>query len=432
MTIHDTPPTGVAVLSFQITVTGATLNPVVQSLGAVTNGPVAVIQAPIDVELTQLVTDSGFLGTVSVPEGTYQNITLTFANPRLTMQNNSGAAIGSCANGAICELSPALSQASAIYPFSVGASPVTLPLSPGSTTGLDIDFNLAQSIQSDLSILPAVTVTQLPKSVGPQGQQFFAELDNLEGAVSGVNFVDRFTLNRNNGQNLTLFVNNNDTTAFGFTPDSGGLNDGETLRTNARLQLDGTVVATQVYMQQTADQAKARSEIVGIISSVDSPTQFHMVMHDGFPPISGIQVGNLVSVTIQGAAAFDVASDGLTLPSGVSFASPSDLMIGQEVQVSIAGSATPTDITTDQIRLRMSQITGTVSATGFTLSNLPSLFTNSGITAIQGAVVPETTLQNLTSISLFQTVAVRGPLFNTAGAPTLIADKVAQQQPGSM
>jgi hypothetical protein len=297
---------------------------------------------------------------------------------------------------------------------------------------LDIDFNLAQSIQADLSIVPTLTVSQLPKSVGPQGQQFFAEVDNLEGAVAIVN-ANTFVLYLNNRQQLTVSVNDN-TTGYGFG--SAPLLNGQTVRMNARVRLDGTLEAKELFLLQTPDEANQRAEIVGTITSVDSPTQFHMVMHDAFPPVTGIQVGNLVSVTIPGPATFDIASDGLTLPSGLSFASSSDFVIGQEVQVSIASSPAPTDVTTDQITLRMSQVPGSVGATAstsdFTLSNLPSLFTNSGITAMQAAVVPGTTLENLTSITAFQTVGVRGLLFNTSATPTLVAGKVSQLPAGSM
>jgi len=425
LTIHDSPPAGVAVLSFAITVTGATLNPTDQGIGS-SRQSVSVLNAPVDVELTQLVTDRAFLGVAAATEGTYQSLTLTFANARLTIQNNSGSAIGSCANGATCELTPAVTPASVIVPFVQGQNSTSLTLTTGGSAGLDIDFDLGQSIQNDLSILPTLTVAQLPVGPGSQGQQVFAEIDNLQGVVSYMDFVSKFNLTMNNGQTLTLFVNDTDTQAFGFTPDSHGLQVGETVRANARLLVDGTLVATQVYLEQTVEQAQQRNEIVGTVSSVDSPTQFHMVMHDIFPPANGIQVGNVVTVTIQGGAAFDVASDGLTVPSGLSFASSSDLMIGQEVQVSIASSPAVMEVTTDQITLRKSQIAGTVTANGFTLGNLPALFTNSGITAIQGAVVPETTPVN-PNIFLFKTVGVRGLLFNTTGSPTLVADTVSQR-----
>ena len=427
LTIHDSPPSGVAVLSFQISVTGVTLNPVAQGIGVPNSGPVSILEAPVNVELTQLVTDRAFLTAGSVPEGTYGTLTLTFANPKLTIQNNSGSAIGSCANAAICELTPNLVAASATYPISQGLTSISLTISPNTPVGLDVDFDLTQSLQSDLTIAPFLTITQLPSSLSLQDQPYFAEVDNLQGEVNNVNHVDRFTLFMNNGQALTIFLNN--TPGYGFTPDSGGLNDLQTVRTNTLLQLDGTLVATGVYLLQTADQAKQRAEIVGTVASVDSPSQFHMVMHDAFPPITGIQVGNVVSVTIPGPATFNVAADGLSLPSGLSFASPSDLMPGQEVQVSIAGSASgnATEVITDQITLRMSQIAGTVSATAntsnFTLGNLPALFTS---TTIQTTVVPETTLENLTAIPLFQNVAVRGLLFNTMTTPTMVAEKVLQ------
>lgn len=430
MTIHDTPPAGVAVLSFEVTVTGVALNPVAQGIGSSGSGPISLLNgdAPVDVELTQLVTDSAFLAVASAPEGTYQNLTLAFYNPRLTILNNSGAAVGSCANGAVCGLTPALNQNLVTVPFSSGASSVPLTLSPNTQVGLDIDFNLGQSIQSDLSITPAVTVSQLPQTFFQQGQTGFTLIDNVEGQVSTVGFRV-LSLKTASGQTLTVSVDDN--TQYGGFTASSGVTAGQTVLANTMLQIDGTLLAYQLQLQQSPDEAQQQSLVVGLITSVDSATQFHMVVHDTLQPVAGVQIGNLVKVTIQGGATFTIEPDGLTVPSRLSFAGPSDLMIGQEVQLSIAGSSASTDLTTGQITLRMSQITGTVSAnastTNFTLGSLPALFTSSGITAMQAVQVPETTLENLDSVPVSQTVAVRGLLYNTTGAPTLVAGKIANR-----
>src|SRR5256885_16316700 len=96
VTMTDTPPAGVTVLSFELTVNGATLNP----------GSIPLIYTPVKVEVKRLETESAFLSTFAVPAGTYQSVTFNLTNPELTVLNQSGAAIGSCANNSVCQLKP--------------------------------------------------------------------------------------------------------------------------------------------------------------------------------------------------------------------------------------------------------------------------------------------------------------------------------------
>src|SRR5262252_3983344 len=79
VTVTDTPPTGVTVLSFEVSVTGATLNP----------GGVDLLagRGPVRIEVEELETESAFLNTAGVSPGTYTSLNLTFANPELTFKN---------------------------------------------------------------------------------------------------------------------------------------------------------------------------------------------------------------------------------------------------------------------------------------------------------------------------------------------------------
>ncbi len=59
------------------------------------------------IELTRLQTDIAYLATATnIPAGSYTSLTLTFANPMLTIENDTTAAIGSCAVGSICTMAP--------------------------------------------------------------------------------------------------------------------------------------------------------------------------------------------------------------------------------------------------------------------------------------------------------------------------------------
>ena len=135
MTIHDTPPSGISILSFEIHITGAALQPSDSTASAV-----SLISAPDEIELEHLQTSSAFLGSSSVPAGTYNSLTVTFANPQITIQNNTGAAITvggqSCNVGQICEVKPTLNQAS----VTVNANPpfpITLSATAPVNLGMD-------------------------------------------------------------------------------------------------------------------------------------------------------------------------------------------------------------------------------------------------------------------------------------------------------
>ena len=67
LTVTDAPPAGVTVLSFEVTVNSAVLNP----------GNVQLVTSPHRIEVKQLETDSAFLSTMNVPAGTYQSITIS-------------------------------------------------------------------------------------------------------------------------------------------------------------------------------------------------------------------------------------------------------------------------------------------------------------------------------------------------------------------
>src|SRR5579863_350880 len=80
LAFHDTAAAGITVTSFQVTVTGAVLQP----------GNVSLLSAPQTIELTQLQTNSAFLSTTNVPLATYTSLTVTYASPQYTFLNDSG------------------------------------------------------------------------------------------------------------------------------------------------------------------------------------------------------------------------------------------------------------------------------------------------------------------------------------------------------
>jgi len=431
LTIGDTPPNGVAVLFFEANVTAANLQPSDTSKPAV-----SVLSTPVEVEFGHLQTDTAFLSLANVTPDTYKSITLTFGNAMMTIVNHSGAAIGMCAKNAVCELTPNFDPPTA----TLSSAPFPITIAQKSVVGIRLDFNVDSSVQNDLSVSPTVTIKKLTQRSDSDDEQEMEQVDELDGQVTAVG-SNQFTLtDKRSGQSFTVNVDSN--TAFEDFDRSGCssnpeniscLQSGQVLDVDLSMDGMGTMLAKTVEFEEKAQQVA----IKGTITSVDSDTQFHMVVFNEEPTTSGIAEGSQIVVTIQPNATFqigreDMGEDGFS-NSNLSFASGADLLVGQDVQVrpgTVSSSGTTSAVNTDLVRLWPSQITGQVGKINsdngtFTLSGLSPLFT--------GATPPITTINVMTlsemdfmdfsglgSLATGNTVSIRGLLFNTTGTPTLV------------
>ncbi len=432
LAIRDTPPSGVAVLFIEASITGASLQPSDTSKPAV-----SVLSAPVEVEFGHLQADTAFLSLTSVTPDDYKSIMLTFANAAMTIVNHSGAAIGSCADNSVCELTPAFTPATA----TVSSTPFPITISQHSVVGIRLDFNVNSSVQSDLSINPTVTIKQLTQRQDSDEGQEMEAVDEVDGQVTAVSSNQLTLMNQRSGQSFTISVDSNtvfeDFSRAGCTAspaDISCVKMGQILDVDLSENGMGMMLAKRVEFEEDAN----REAIKGTITSVDSATQFHMVAFNEEPIVTGISEGSPVVVTIQSGAVFQVGGeelgeDGGFSISGASFSSGADLMVGQDVQirpgmVSTSGSV-PT-VTTDLVRLWPSQITGQVgtinTSTGtFTLTGLSPLFTGATppITTINAVTLSQMSFEDfsgLSSLTPGNTVSVKGLLFNTPGTPTLV------------
>jgi hypothetical protein len=209
---------------------------------------------------------------------------------------------------------------------------------------------------------------------------------------------------------------------------------------------NGTFLAKKIELQDDAQQA-ADDELEGIISKIDGPAQFEMVVNDELRAVANVSVGDPVTVmltTSGGGTSFQVDSNGLTVPSSLQQAfeaatDTSQLLPGQTVQVrklTMTGGPAPAaiTITTDRVRLRDTRFTATVSGTpsgsNFNVGGLPGLFTAAGITQIQVQTSSQTNFENVSGVSSLadgSTVSLRGFLFISTPNPVLIADKVRKR-----
>jgi hypothetical protein len=422
--LTDTPPPGVTVISFEVTITGAVLQP----------GNVSLVTTPIEVEVKRLEVEAAFLNTINVPAGTYTSITLTLSNPELTFKNDTGATLAGCANGAVCELQPNVSGT-----FTFSGAPFPLTIMANSPIGLLIDANLNNIIQGNLSLdfggANAFTVTQLAPVAGT-GQ---LEEIELEGVVANKDATNnQFTLQTFRG-NLTVQVNAN--TEFEDFEDIGCnaanftcVQNGQVVEVELRLMPGGMLIAHEVEFEDNA----VNDELEGVVFSIDGPTQFRMVIIGQRRSVSGLDLGLPVTVTLAPGTQFRVDDNGLTVPATQrtlfeGSVDTSQLMPGQTLQIRRLSSSSGTNINTDRVRLRGTRFTATVAsvaAPNFVVNNLPSLFTSAGVTQIQVQTSSETdfdNVQGVSSLAAGNIVSLRGLLFKNIPDPILVAKKVRRR-----
>lgn len=448
LVVHDTPPSGVSILSFEIEIAGASLQ---ASSGS---GTVPLTTTAGGIELEHLQTKSGYLGSMGIAPDIYDSLTVTFADPTMSILNDSGATLTaggtSCAAGQVCQLQPPLNQTS----VTVNSNP-PFPLSLSASAGITIalDFNISSSVQGDLSISPAVSVSaqnngQTGVNQNEDELEFFGLVDSIYPSYQS------FTLRVGSGSRpATLATSaatqfhfeNQNCSAENFTClDGVGLVRVEAEVNNGTLTADEVDGIAQNVLTFSSEVPPA-DEALGTIVSVDpAQSQFQLVLHDleGGDRFPTLALGLPVMVSVQSSSAFDVDAGGLSLSGGLSFSSPANFMAGQEVSISLAGlqtSGSATTLDTNRVTLERSDVSGTVasvdtSQSTLTLTNLPSLFTVQGITQIlveTGSFTEFEDVAGLGRLGANQPVSAGGLLLqdpNNANEPILVASAVRVRQ----
>jgi hypothetical protein len=394
-------------------------------------GSVSLLNSPITLEMTQLQAMSAYLGTISVPAGNYTGMTITLSNPQMTFLNNTGTTMGgmmgggTCASGQVCSLNPTMMASS----VSITGSPFPLTVQANTPFDLDMDFDLMNSLQSNMSMNPVMTSMMHGTAQGSN----MLEMDDIIGQVASVDAANnQFKISLTQGMTaMTLAVDANTTfehfDSIGKTNSLSGISQGQIVLGKMQLMAGGTLRAETVRFESN------NSVLDGMIVSVNGAAQFDMVVMKQAPAFQGVSMGELIHVNLQGSASFDM--DDMDLPvSGMNFASASDLMIGQMLQIE-PGSALvagpPPQLTTNHVRLMKTWISGTVASNidpnTFTVNNLPSMFGGEGIPMMKISTSMQTEFENVLSTAALKAsdaVSIRGPLFNVNGAPVLIGIKV--------
>ncbi len=436
LTIGDDPPAGVAVLRFQVQITSATLTPADSSLS-----PVSMLLSPLNVELLHLQTETAPLGNTNVPAGTYNGLSATFANPQMTVFNNTNATLtlGSqtCAAGQFCIFNPSLNETTASVASPIAPFPVTL--SQNSPLGFEMHFDVNASVQGNLTVTPEITLKQVipPTSTSPI-EQF-----HLIGRVSSVSSPD-FTVQTGFGGLSANLVTNSSTT-YDFGPVCAAdtfacIMDGQVVRVDVNLLPDGTFDAARVRLLENQNFASLQGIVVNVNSATNQFSVLLLDLQENFPSVIP---GLLITVQTNTSTAYNVDTDGATIPTGLAFSGFSGIIPGQTVEfhpmatpvVTAGPTALPViNVSTDSITLESSDITGlvgTINSGGnppdFTLVSLSPFFTHASISLIQADTLTTTNYINVSGLgglSAGNTVSVGGLLFNTSTVPTIVAERV--------
>jgi hypothetical protein len=437
LSVTDAPPAGLTIFSFEVTLTGATLN---GSGIYATNVDLLAGKGAQRIEVKHLETENAFLNLTNVIPGNYTTLNLTFSNPQLTFRNDTAAPIAGCAPSAVCTIRPAGILTSTI---NGQFNPAT-----GQQTGVLLDINLnslfSQSLAVDFSAAGSVSASQ--QSMTNQGD--LEQIDDLEGVVAAAGAA-QFTLQTSALGNVTVTLDA-DTQFEGFdlcnTANAACLLNGQSVDVDLALLASGSFAARKIELHDDADAAAA-DELDGVISKINGPAQFEMVVTDELRGVANVSVGDSVTVmltTTGSLTSFRVDTNGLTVPAALQQAfetqhDTSQLIPGQSVQVrkvDLTGGPAPAAITvtTDRVRLRDSRLTATVSGAptdnNFNIVALPSLFTANGITTIQVQTSASTNFENVAGINGLadgNTVSARGLLFKSAPNLVLVSDKVRKR-----
>ncbi len=433
LAMTDTPPSGVSVLAAEVTLTGATLQP----------GNVTLFSGSTTVELTRLQTDVAYITTASnIPAGNFTSLNLTFANPMLTIENDTASAIGNCAIGSICAMAPTstanLSTAVPLTAFTIASS---------SVTGLLVDVNLQNLLSATLGadFGAGTTVSSFTpggSNAPPVGaEDVVGHVGNLNAANNTftlTNALGSYSLKTDVTSNFAQFPASNTCSSPAFAC----LQNNQILSVDIGMQADGSILARNLLFE---DADSSDTEVEGMITSTNAASQqFSMVVLTVSATGTGLSIG--APATVQYSTTpqtpFDIDFihvDNVQVGTSSftsSFTGPADLVTGQQVSIR-RNSTSSSTIVADRVRLRSTRITATVQSVGapiITLTNLPSLFFgHGGVTQIlaQTSVTPPTIYYeingsfNASTNILGDLVSVRGPLFNTGGTNrTMVTTKV--------
>ncbi len=400
VTLFDTPPTGVDVLSFSLPIAGISLTP--------TTGSDVPIYSPTSIaatELTHLQTDSALIVSgASVAAGSYTAVKITVIASSGVFINTSGSTItwtgGSCANLAVCNL-----PAGGATTITV---PLTLTLSNNATQWIGLNVNLNNAILTtggigvdftQPNVFTAQTTVRAGLSTGAVDT-----IEDFSGKVTSVSASSITVQSGITGQSVTAAIDSN-TELDSADPTYSGSNcmgtiaapcvtAGSVVSLDATLSSTGTMTATEIDVLDLT----ATDEVEGIIYPTSTAGVFGLILADKTSASGNAILG--ASTTTYGTGIFLTTSSGInyTVDTNtlspvlaapiVGFSGSGDLLAGQRVRAqvsSVTSDSAGIHATATNVILRYSRLTSTVNTVAnptFTLTGIPSYIStlNPGMT----------------------------------------------------
>ena len=388
-----------------------------------------------------------------IDSGTYTSLTLTYANPQVTILNNTAAPIVLAGHtwspGAVCTFSPALNQASVT--ISNGIFPLTVQAN--STTGLNMDLSIPDLLQSDLSITFAsgssVNLSLLPQPASSTSQQ--AEVDDVFGTITSVSGTQ---INMTTALGDSLVLTSSSSTKYNYpasvcsTPGASCLATGQLVTTNLSLLGDGVLALNSISYVGSSGTPLVKGLVLSANPGAATPSMQLLVQRTENE--SAILPGEIATVYLPPGTAYAVGAASYPAVSGGSFSGAADLMAGQELVMSVGSnlvSGSTPSFNAGIVYLEPSQLIGRVasvdSGTSSVAINHVSRGCSSGSRRSSSRWISKRIRQQPSSGSLRhrsnglaagQFVAAKGPLFNTTGGggdPTISAIQLRERASGN-
>jgi Domain of unknown function (DUF4382)/Domain of unknown function (DUF5666) len=402
------------VVSFTATITGVTLTP--EGGGS----PVSVVTSSTatTVDFACLMDFTVPLTFTTVPTGTYTAANLTLSNAQLVVLSGSPLAPTS--------LTTTLTSSTGTVSINPG-----LVVSSSGTAGLNLDFDLRDSVQTNSSgqATGSVTPTFHATPSTPTRNTPLGEIEILSGTVQSISststnsdFNGSFVIQTDAGATFT--VNTTTTTKF---DSHSGVSDLANLAVDtyvavaADVDSSGNIVALGIEVEEQENQSELRSEFAGMVTSVTregsgAVTQFNLFVRSEQPDESGmVPVRSVLTVNVSNSTWFRIEAF-LRNEQGLPF-NANTIGVGQEVVVhGEIQAGPPATLSASAVLLREQSVLGTFSALSgsnnnvFTFVPCSAVFNGQSITAVVSGDSSFVSVSGLTGLTAQATIVVRGLL----------------------
>ncbi len=332
------------------------------------------------------------------------------------------------------EKHPTLTATTATVTFPSGGLTVG-----SSTTSLNFDFNLANSLAFDASnnvtVTPVFTGSGVTVASNQQGQDTDdGEVEDVEGAVVSVNGSTIVIATEESG--IQLSFSTNASTTYEGVSGLSGIQAGETVQIDAGTQSDGSLMATKIEIEDAQNNSLEAEGIVTAVTGRPAVSLKLLVQDEVSAAPSGSKpvLGSEILVTILGSTTYKIDADHVNL-SNLPFTpafNGSSIASAQRVETDV-DSPNATAVVPIKVKLQQQSLSGVVS--GYTATNGHGSFTLTlssdsmfakltGLTTVTVYQQPTTILKSVSSINNGDTLRIRGLLFRDGTQYRMVASHI--------